>query len=440
VALIGEFSGPTTSAGCRPARTDDDLRHDLRELLTRNTREGYSALLGRHYCYIAPSPETYPFQWFWDTCFHVIMLARLGQYEQAKRNLRSLYAMQDIDGFVGHMVFWKQVLPKRASDVLQARPTWHALRPHMSALIQPPLAATALLRLFEACGDRVFLGELYARIRCHHEWLARNRDFDGDGLLTIISPFESGMDWKASYDPVLGYRARVTRRRLYTCPLYWNAVGVDLMNFMRRYDLRRIRRAGKFLVKDVGVNSIYAMDLQAMERLAALIGDDPEPFARRRARVAASMLERMYDRDAGAFYDIQEPGSKKLRIDTPTIFFPILIEEIHSDVVACILDAHFDNDDDFGTPLPIPSVARHDPAFFAGETPFIWRGPAWACINWFLYRALKQRGFDDHAERLRQSLRRMVRNSGFREYYDPFTGEGYGAREFTWSGLLLDMT
>jgi hypothetical protein len=32
-----------------------------------------------------------------------------------------------------------------------------------------------------------------------------------------------------------------------------------------------------------------------------------------------------------------------------------------------------------------------------------------------------------------------VARSGFREYYDPCTGEGFGAREFTWSGLLVDM-
>src|SRR5581483_814637 len=79
----------------RAAAADDTLRESLRELLRRNAREGYSALLGQHYSYIAPAPATYPFQWFWDTCFHVIMLARLGEFDMAKRNLRSLFAMQD---------------------------------------------------------------------------------------------------------------------------------------------------------------------------------------------------------------------------------------------------------------------------------------------------------------------------------------------------------
>ena len=419
--------------------TDEELRTKVRRLLLGNLKEGYSGLLGQHYCYIAPALKTYPFQWFWDTCFHVIMLARLGEFDVAKRNLRSLFAMQEDNGFVGHMIFWKQLLPKRRSDVIQARPTWQTLRPHMSALIQPPLAAIALHTLYEACADRVYLGEMYARVRRHHEWLAKNRDFDGDGLLTVISPFESGVDWKPSYDPVLGYTERVTPRRLYTSRLYWKGVAVDLSNFLLRYDLPRIRRRGRFLVKDAGFNAIYAWDLECMERLAPLTGDDPAIFSQRRRRVLQSMLELMYDEEDAAFYDVRGPGSEKIRVRTPTIFLPLLLRELDQRIAERVIEAHFDNEDEFRAPLPIPSVELRDPAFFAGETPFLWRGPTWACINWFLYHALKKRGFDERAQRLRRSLWQLIEKSGFREYYDPFTGEGHGAREFTWSGLLIDM-
>ncbi len=206
--------------------TDSQLHEKVRQLLLNNIRDGYSRLLGQRYCYIAPACGTYPYQWFWDTCFHLMLLTRLGEYDWAKRTFRSLFAMQEEDGFVGHMIFWNQVLPKRRTDVVQARPDWTTLRPHMSPLIQPIFSATALLQLFEACGDGVYLGEMYARVRRYHEWLASTRDFNGDGLLTIISPFESGMDWKASYDIVLGYTQRATPRLLYANRLFWKAVAV----------------------------------------------------------------------------------------------------------------------------------------------------------------------------------------------------------------------
>lgn len=112
-------------------------------------KEGYSALLDAHYCYVMPSRNRYQFQWFWDTCFHVFILCSLGEVEIAKRNMFSLFRMQEDDGFVGHMIFWKQVLPHRLSDVLQARPKFQTLRPHMSALVQPPLVAQAVKRIYE---------------------------------------------------------------------------------------------------------------------------------------------------------------------------------------------------------------------------------------------------------------------------------------------------
>jgi glycogen debranching enzyme len=421
------------------ATTLSPFSSEARRLLLHNLKEGYSPLLDRHYCYIAPSPERYPFQWFWDSCFHVIVLARLAECELAKRALRSLFAMQEDDGFVGHMVFWRNVLPTRPSDILQARPSLRDLRPHMSALIQPPFVATALLRLFDASGDRVFLGELYARVRLYHEWLAAHRDLDGDGLITIITPFESGMDWKPSYDAVVGYARRLTPRRLYTNSLYWKVIRVDALNFTDRYDMQRIRKRADFLVKDAGFNAIYALDLHAMEKLAKLVGDDAERFAARRRRVVQSMLRLMYDPEDAAFYDVQEPGHRKLRILTPTIFFPLAAPEVGDDIARRLLAAHWNRNKEFAAPLPLPSVATSDPSFYPGRTPFIWRGPMWALINWFLYHALKKRGFAQEADELRRALSAAVERSGFREYYDPFTGEGHGAESFTWSALLVDM-
>ena len=31
----------------------------------------------------------------------------------------------------------------------------------------------------------------------------------------------------------------------------------------------------------------------------------------------------------------------------------------------------------------------------------------------------------------------LVERSGFREYFDPFTGEGYGSPDFSWTAALL---
>lgn len=103
---------------------------------------------------------------------------------------------------------------------------------------------------------------------------------------------------------------------------------------------------------------------------------------------------------------------------TPTIFFPLAVDLIPQSLADSVVAAHLDRDDGFKVPWPLPTVRTSDPAFFAGETPFLWRGPTWS---------------------LRKSLWGLVARSGFREYYDPIHGDGLGAKDFTWSGLLIDM-
>ena len=34
---------------------------------------------------------------------------------------------------------------------------------------------------------------------------------------------------------------------------------------------------------------------------------------------------------------------------------------------------------------------------------------------------------------------RLVEEHGFREYYNPLTGEGAGAHDFSWTGIVVDM-
>ena len=59
--------------------------------------------------------------------------------------------------------------------------------------------------------------------------------------------------------------------------------------------------------------------------------------------------------------------------------------------------------------------------------------------NCFLYQCLRSRNFHAEADGLLTAVKKLIHKSGFREYYHPFSGEGYGAKQFTWSGLVVDM-
>jgi GH15 family glucan-1,4-alpha-glucosidase len=64
----------------------------------------------------------------------------------------------------------------------------------------------------------------------------------------------------------------------------------------------------------------------------------------------------------------------------------------------------------------------------------------WVVFNRFRQRYLLEKGYRQEVHKLLLSVKKLVSKSGLREYYNPFTGEGLGAEEFTWSGLMVDMT
>lgn len=418
-----------------------ELRKIIRENMFLNLQAGYSHFLGTHFIYNKPSFERYPFQWWWDTCFHVFILCCLKEYELAKQNMRSLFAMQEQDGFIGHMIYWQRFLPgKNVFNVVEAKPTIKNLRPHMSALIQPSFVAQAVERIYSETGDDEFVEIMLPKIKKYHDWVIKNRDFHGDGLITIIAPVESGIDWKPSYDEVLNFHGGVANWKLYFKMLY-----SQFRNFLDRYDLEKIKRANRFCVKDVAVNTINALDLSALGRLCKISGDgDGYKYEKRSAEMTKRMLEIMYDEEDEAFYDVYGTEDQKLKVVTPTILFPMKLPDIPKDISARIIERHLKSEKEFSLPYPVPSVGKSERSFVPGRhhflgQEFIWRGPTWVFYNWFIFHCLQEKGFTEEAAMLRETVIKLIEKGGFREYYNPFTGEGYGAKRFTWSGLVLDM-
>lgn len=415
--------------------TNNELFEKTRKIIYENMiKEERDSKQRFHYT--KPSPERYPFQFFWDTCFHVFILTALGDHKMAKEHIISLFAMQEENGFVGHMIYWDRLKPGRLADYFQSKPKLkNFFQSHMSSLLQPPLAAQAVARIYEASGDGEFLKQMLPKLKAYYRWLAKNRDFGGDGLLTIISPFESGMDWKPTYDVVVNFPEKKADWRLFL-----KVVWVDFRNYLNNYNLKKIYKKGYFLVKDVGFNTIYAQNLNALANLCEKMEDpDSGEFSTLAKKVTRSIFNVMYDEKDIAFYDVYGKENIKIKISTPTIFYPVVLKDIPEGISKKVMDTHFFNSEEFDTPYPIPSVAKSHPAFNPGESMYIWRGPTWIVNNWFLHEFLLEKGYRKESKRLIQSIKQLIEKSGFREYYNPFTGEGYGARDFTWAGLVVDM-
>ena len=67
------------------------------------------------------------------------------------------------------------------------------------------------------------------------------------------------------------------------------------------------------------------------------------------------------------------------------------------------------------------------------------RGRRGLNVAWLLLPALRELGYGEDADRIARGRAAAVRRDGLREYYDPRTGRGLAARDFSWSALAADL-
>src|SRR5262249_38720258 len=82
------------------------MREAVRAVMAPNRQRGHAGWCGYDYDFVCPSMGTYPFQWFWDSCFHTVALAHFDR-ERARSEVRSLLRNAQPDGFVAHVTFWQ---------------------------------------------------------------------------------------------------------------------------------------------------------------------------------------------------------------------------------------------------------------------------------------------------------------------------------------------
>ena len=127
------------------------LEAGARQILLTNLRKGVADWNGKEFSFVVPSLRGYPFQWFWDSCFHAIALTHL-DLDQAKAELTTLMSAALPDGFIPHIIFWEM---DKQPEFL-ARNIVGMVSPNYSSTIQPPILAYAVERVYQATGDEDF--------------------------------------------------------------------------------------------------------------------------------------------------------------------------------------------------------------------------------------------------------------------------------------------
>ena len=433
------------------AQLHADLEAGARDVLERNRRSSWTC----------PSITLYPHQWLWDTCFIAIGMAHYDA-PRAAGDLRALFRGQWANGMLPHMIF-----AKGAKDI-GSRRIWRSRKNPLaprgvdtSCVTQPPLASIAARRVAQAlpAPDREpFLAELFPKLVAYHEWLYDERDLDGSGLVTLIHPWECGLDTTPPWMQALARmplpwwlriaaRLHVARavRALRNDTRYIPAAertsdddGLRMLVLATRaqkhaFQLKRMPRDSSVLIEDLPFNAMLA----AANRSLGFIARDldrplPEALLQHFRRTDAA-LEQLWDEASGQYYSRDAVTRELIKVPTIATFLP-LWAGIPSRARAERLIELLREPRGFWPRFPVPSVPVDAPEF---QEAGYWKGPTWVNMTWAVAEGLRDYGYVELAEELRVRMLELVAHAGFSEYFSPLTGVGYGADDFSWTAALV---
>lgn len=402
-----------------------------------------------------PAPALYPHQWNWDSGFIAIGLSHYA-WQRAQDEILSLLRGQWRNGLVPQIVFNPDATGYfPGPDVWQSTRSPEAPRDvQTSGITQPPVLSTAALAVYRNSPDREaarsFLDRIYPHLYAYHEFFYRDRNPDGDGLIVVLHPWESGLDNSPPYLDA-GRDVRMTSRPHYTRldTQHVNAAQrptdkdydlfVYLLEAMRHdnYDQHAYIEHAPLQVQDVLFNSILCRANDDLAEIAGIIGRDAGSLPEWSGATRAAVNRDLWSEEDNTYFSRDRVSGRLLKDDTIASFITLFGKIATDERAERLVEIRLRNPRMYSSPYPVPTTAL-DSSWFNPES--YWLGPVWVGTNWLVIRGLLAYGYTDLAARLSRHTVELVQRFGFHEYFNPLTGAGYGTDQFSWgAALTLDL-
>jgi hypothetical protein len=408
------------------------------------------------------APRLYPHQWSWDSAFVAIGLVHVDP-ERAMEEMRSLFRAQWRNGMIPHIVFNPEVAP---GEYFPGPERWEGETPapdapagvRTSGICQPPVHAIAVQRAVAAAAPgrrEAYAREAFGPLFEWHRYLLSARDPEGSGLVTIVHPWESGMDnsprWAAAMEAIEVDPARLApyeRADLkHVDDPSQRPTKADYDRYLWIVD--RLIEAGyrvdaayatlPFRMKDVFFSAILVAANEALLRLATVAGASID-----QAEIIESWIERgrrgladQWDDARAMCCDRDLVGDRDVTILTMASFAPFIAGGITPARREALLDV-WRSEAMLGHPRlrwKLPPSTSPDEASFSPRA--YWRGPVWPVMNWLFGWALRRCGALEDADALVAASLDQIREIGFAEYVEPFTGEPLGSMDQSWTAAAV---
>jgi neutral trehalase len=410
------------------------LDERARAILKDNDRGGYTV----------PNGRVYPFQWNWDSAFVALGFATFDQ-DRAWREVESLFEAQWEDGFVPHIVFWKD-----DAGYFPGPAVWATGRsPSTSGITQPPVVSSVIYTLWLRAGKsaafRPRLERLFPKLLAWHRWFARVRDPDQKGIVIAVHPWETGRDnspeWDAPSQSIDTSRVgEYTRRDTTHLDQSMRPTKLEYDRYLALvqagremgWDQTRIGRENPFRVADVGMTMMMLRANRDLAALAADLGFSAE--ARELLALVAraeSGVDYLWSDEIGAYCSRDAITGRFSGYVTSASFLSFYAGVFRAGRDRLTL-RHLERIAARARFL-MPSLDPDDRGF---DSMRYWRGPVWAVVNYMIGSGLAEAGHLELAERIRLDTRKLAEGAGFYESYCPISGNGTGGNDFSWTAAI----
>jgi glucosylglycerate hydrolase len=409
-----------------------------------------------------PAPALYPHLWSWDSALVSIGIAQYS-IDRAVAEIRSLMRGQWKNGMIPHIQFNAHV-PADAYFPDAGRWDAQSASPDAprdvatSGIMQPPVHAIAVKSICDQAGRheaRAIAREFYAPLREWHRYLMSARDPEVSGLVTIVHPWESGMDNSPRWDRAMG-RIDVpegdlppfTRRDLqHVADPSQRPTDDDYQRYM--WIVEVLKRGGyrvdniyddlPFRVKDVFASALLVAANESLIQIANLADVDFDELNLIDAWINRGRrgLADQWDETLGMCCDLDLFDDTDIQTRTVAAFAPVVAGQVtpsmRQGLTAMWRSEAFIGHPDLRWPLPT-STSPVEPVFNPRR---YWRGPVWPVMNWLMWWAWDRIGEFAIADELRWNGLDQIEHVGFFEYFDPFTGDGLGSDAQSWTAAAV---
>jgi glycogen debranching enzyme len=420
--------------------TKDDYK--TLKAMTSEVMAGNRAEMNGHVFHM-PSIGKYSSLFGWDAGWHAIAMSRIDPAIAASE-MDLLISLQMDSGQISHNTLFGE-LEKTSS-------AWSKLGKALgdsqyddqgrSAMIDPPSYIIACEKVYAQTKDREWLDRILPRLeRCVH-YMTHDRDLFGDGLVSVIHPWETGTDSSPAYDQILGLD--------FTTPLGAPRRGLmypKMLDYNAEFDWdpQEARRRNRFVLEDVTFNSITVSAILSVANLNETIGETGKAEAfREQAKDMVAALDRVnWVESEGCYFSRYNVKNPRLAMRTTCAsLLPLMTGLVSKERAERVIREHALNPDEFWLDYLFPFNAADemigDKVYM--ENLLLWRGRCiWINMNWMIMNCLLNYGCREEARELTRRTAKMIRHEGLWEFYDYRNGQGKGQPHFNWPGLVLDM-